>query len=375
MTEAIRRPGPADALRTYQAVARAGGAPPAEPGHGGPRAISGDAWRVAERRPEVESEMAGPEAQGPGAAPEGPPDASLGAAREAGSETAAGEGPGASVGASVGAPVAAPAVTGRARAAGPEAPGPDIDPGPEVEAAWAALPALALDPRHLRRHRVVTAQRSDPAHGAFDVLRTRVLGEMERRGWRRLGITSPTKGCGKTFTAVNLAVTLSRLTTVRTLLLDLDLRRPSVASLLGATRPGPLGDVLRGLVPPARALLRVGSSELQLGRLALGLNGRPEPFAAELFRDARAAAALAEAEAALRPSLTIFDLPPALAQDDVLALRPHYDALLLVAGGGQTTPRELKEAARRLGPDVPILGVVLNKAEGEEVEDYAYDYG
>jgi Mrp family chromosome partitioning ATPase len=244
-----------------------------------------------------------------------------------------------------------------------------------VDVAWAALPALALDPRHLRRNRVVTAHRTDPAYGAFDVLRTRVLGEMERRGWRRLGITSPTKGCGKTFTAVNLAVTLSRLTDLRTLLLDLDLRRPAVARLLGAPRPGALGDVLRGLVPPARALARVGPNDLQVGRLALGLNGRPEPFAAELFRDPRAAAALAEAEAALAPDLTIFDLPPALAQDDVLALRPHYDALLIVAGGGQTTPRELKEVARRLGPDAPILGVVLNRAEGAEIEDYAYDYG
>lgn len=251
-------------------------------------------------------------------------------------------------------------------------PGPEPDPAAALDAAWAALPALNLDPRHLERHLVITARSASPAQGAFDVLRTRVLTEMERRGWRRLGITSPTKGCGKTFTSANLAVTLSRLGALRTLLLDFDLRQPALARVLGATEPGPIADWLIGRLPPERALARVRSSALHVSRLAVGLNGRQEPFAAELFREDRMSEALRAAEAWLRPDVTIFDLPPALAQDDVIAMRPHYDAVLIVAGGGQTTPRELKETARRLGPDTPILGVVLNKAEGEEVADYAY---
>jgi Mrp family chromosome partitioning ATPase len=196
---------------------------------------------------------------------------------------------------------------------------------------------------------------------------------MGRRGWRRLGITSPTKGCGKTFTSLNLAVTLSRLDGLRTLLLDLDMRQPALARAAGAPG-GALGDMLRGLRSPKEALTRVAPSTLRLGRLALGLNGQSEPFAAELMREPSATRALQSIESILQPGITLLDLPPTLAQDDVLALRPHYDALLMVAGGGQTTPRELKEAARRLGPDTPILGVVLNKAEGEDVADYTYDY-
>ncbi len=339
MTDASRRLGPAEATWTPrvapQPAPRAGAAPPER----GPRRL------VPDDGPRG-SEEAGPDM---GAAGTQEPDEAPG--------PASGASPGSSLKAGTGAaPRPLPAVA-------------------DLDAAWAALPVLSVDPRHLRRNLVVTAHRTDPAHGAFDVLRTRVLGEMERRGWRRLGITSPTKGCGKTFTAVNLAVTLSRLANRRTLLLDLDLRRPAVGRLLGAARPGPIGEFLRGHVPPAEALARVGPNPLEVGRLALGLNGRPEPFAAELLGDARAAAALAAAEAWLGPDLTIFDLPPTLAQDDVLVLRPHYDALLLVAGGGHTTSRELKEAARRLGPEVPILGIVLNKAEGEGIKDYTYDDG
>lgn len=251
-------------------------------------------------------------------------------------------------------------------------PEPEPDPAAALDAAWGALPVLSLDPRHLERHLVITSRSASPAQGAFDVLRTRVLTEMERRGWRRLGITSPTKGCGKTFTSANLAVTLSRLGALRTLLLDLDLRQPALARVLGAPEPGAIADWLIGRAPPEAALARVRSSALHVSRLAVGLNGRQEPFAAELFREDRMSEALRAAEAWLRPDVTIFDLPPALAQDDVIAMRPHYDAILIVAGGGQTTPRELKETARRLGPDTPILGVVLNKAEGEEVADYAY---
>ena len=65
-------------------------------------------------------------------------------------------------------------------------------------------------------------------------------------------------------------------------------------------------------------------------------------------------------------------MPPALLNDDVLAMRPHFDALLLVAAGGLTRADEIKETERRLGEKVPLLGVVLNKAESSEKSDYAY---
>ena len=135
-----------------------------------------------------------------------------------------------------------------------------------------------------------------------------------------------------------------------------------------------MGDFLRG-GDPGRAACGSRATGLRLGRLAVGplrparALSRPSCWARRAPRRRWPGA-----EALLEPDVTILDLPPVLAQDDVLALRPHLDALLLVAGGGPTTPRELREAARRIGRDTPILGVVLNKAEGEEVSDYAYAY-
>jgi Mrp family chromosome partitioning ATPase len=106
--------------------------------------------------------------------------------------------------------------------------------------------------------------------------------------------------------------------------------------------------------------------------VAIGFNGQIEPYAAELLQDPTTAQALNRLDATLEPDVVLFDLPPALVNDDVLAMRPHFDALLLVAGGGITSADEIKETERRLGKDVPLLGVVLNKAEGSEASEYAY---
>lgn len=253
--------------------------------------------------------------------------------------------------------------------ASPEAP---PEPAPARD-AWASLRPLALDPAVLRRNRVVTAGRSDPAFGAFDVLRTKLVQAMSERGWRRVGVTSPTRGCGKSFLAVNLAVALSRYHDFRTVLMDMDLRLSSVARLLGVQDPEPMGEFLLGQRAPEEFFRRVGPNPLHIGPfLAIGPNGRAEDFAAEIFFDSRIESAFARMDAALDPSVVLMDLPPILAQDDVLALRPHLDCVIMVARGGRTSARELREASRRLGEAPPILGVVLNNAEGEEILDYRY---
>jgi Mrp family chromosome partitioning ATPase len=188
-----------------------------------------------------------------------------------------------------------------------------------------------------------------------------------------VGITSPTKGCGKSFVSVNLAVSLSRYKHCRTVLLDMDLRLPTIARKLGVRYSGAISEFLRGSTPPEAFLQRVSPGQLHIGQwLAVGLNSQSEAFASELFFDEATGTALARMEQSLDPRIVLLDLPPVLAQDDVLALTPHLDCVLLVAGGGSTTARELLETSRRLGDTVPILAVVLNKAEGEDIMDYSY---
>jgi Mrp family chromosome partitioning ATPase len=236
---------------------------------------------------------------------------------------------------------------------------------PDPDAAWQALAPVSLDARHLDRERVISAGRTEPAHMAFDVLRTRLLLALGARGWRRVAITSPTQGCGKTFVAANLALSLARRRSCRTVLMDMDLRLSRVAGVLGIRQPGSMHAFLTGQRTPAEHLLRVGDN------LAVGLNDAPVADAAELMQEPRAHAALDAMQVALEPDVVLFDLPPILCCDDAIAFFPQVDGVLLVAGGGITRTEEIRHCERLLGDRHPLLGVILNRAEDASVRPYA----
>ena len=248
-------------------------------------------------------------------------------------------------------------------------PAPVYDP----EVAWAQLDRFPLDGQRLAKRNIVTALRNDPSHTRFDILRTRMLQALAENGWKRVAITSPTKDCGKTFTAANLAISLSRQDNCKTVLLDLDMRSPSLHKIFGVQDCGVIGDMLRGEIDSARHLQGFAANDISAGsHVAIGFNGMVEPYASELLQDPRTEAVLRDIDRQFEPDVMLFDLPPALLNDDVLALRPHIDALLLVAGGGTTRANDIKETERRLGKNIPLLGVVLNKDEQAEASDYAY---
>src|SRR5262245_12915814 len=94
---------------------------------------------------------------------------------------------------------------------------------------------LTLDPRHLESRRIVAHDVRDPRAKSFDILRTQVLRTMDTSHWQMLAVTSPTPGCGKTVTAVNLALSIARQSDRAVLLVDLDLQKPQVAACLGLT--------------------------------------------------------------------------------------------------------------------------------------------
>lgn len=244
--------------------------------------------------------------------------------------------------------------------------GTGLTPPATVDAAWTALEPVELDPAHLERNRIITHDRTDPAHAAFDVLRTRILRVFKKHGWTRLGITSPSKSCGKTFVASNLAFSLARHAECRTVLLDLDLRLPSLSKVLGVGQIEPIDWFLSGDVEPERFLHRSGEN------LALGLSAKKTPNPAETLLAPTAAEALARMHARLAPDIVIYDLPPMLAADDVLGFLPQLDCVLLVVGGGKTRPDEVTECERLLADQTHLLGVLMNKAEDAATSRYGY---
>jgi len=80
-----------------------------------------------------------------------------------------------------------------------------------------------LDLTHLEGCRIIAHNVSDPRSKSFDMLRTQILQSMDQRNWRFLAVTSPTPGCGKTLTAINLALSIAHQPDRAALLVDLDL--------------------------------------------------------------------------------------------------------------------------------------------------------
>jgi len=223
---------------------------------------------------------------------------------------------------------------------------------------WEGLPVAALNDADLEKNFIVSATRSHPAHAAFDMLRTRLLQALNEHGWSRVAVTAPTRGCGSSFVTTNLAMAFARLDSVRTVMLDMDLRAPSLAQTLGIPAVDSMADYLSGVIAPENFLQRVQPN------LAVALNDSASDNSAELFQNDMTSEVLEELEEALCPELMLFDMPPALEFDDVLGFLPNVDAVLVVAGGGISTAEDVTKVEQILSEVKPILGVMLNKADG-----------
>jgi protein-tyrosine kinase len=236
----------------------------------------------------------------------------------------------------------------------------------ELAVQYTSTEVIQLDDKHLERHRVVAFNKQHPSNLAFDVLRTQVLQKMEENGWRTLAITSPTKEAGKSSVSINLAASIAHHTQHTAMLVDFDLRRPKVAQYLGIRRTPSLNEVFAGQATVQEAMVNPG-----LPRLVVLPTNDPVPRSAEVLSSTQVADIITDLRNRYANRIVIFDLPPALAADDVMAVLPRIDCVLLVVGNGMATQREIEETMRHI-PGTPLLGVVLNKDEAPIRRGYQY---
>ena len=236
-------------------------------------------------------------------------------------------------------------------------PMPDVDDvvvEPIERLDWNALPKSGMTARILDRARIVTGGLAMNAT-AFDMLRTKVLQRMRAEGWKRIAVTSADKSCGKSTVSLNLAFSLARQSELRAILVEADLRRPSLAKALRITPPAGLAQVLRREVPFPQALMRVRDN------LAVLSNRGRSPDSAELLHSANVAGVLREIENAYTPDIMIFDLPPLMVADDTLAFLGNVDCVLLVTKAEHTTTAQIEACVRDISARTSLAGIVLNK--------------
>jgi protein-tyrosine kinase len=227
---------------------------------------------------------------------------------------------------------------------------------------------VQLNAGHLDSTRIV-------AHGAagaqgryYDMMRTQILQEMDDNGWQFLTVTSATAGCGKTVTACNLALSIARLAERSVLLVDMDMQKPKVTEYLGIMATEGLLSVLEGEASLASVVVEasIGRSRLLVLPGEVCKSGTSEWMASQTM-----ATLLQTIKREFRSRIVIFDMPPMLQGDDVISILPQMEAVLLVAGIGNTSVSDIKECHKHL-KTTPVVRVVVNRVT--EATDAYYGY-
>lgn len=231
---------------------------------------------------------------------------------------------------------------------------------------WPAARVLPLDRRALRQRRVLFSDDPEPAAHAYRMLRTQLLRQARTQKLRTIGVVSAIDGEGKTLTATNLAVSVAAEPNQTVLLVDLDLRQPSMATLLGLTAHAGLESWFDGTVDDvARLLVRFDALE----RLRVLPTVRPVGGSSEVLAGAKARELLQDLASRFADCIAIFDLPPVLLADDVLTIAPLLDGVLLVVSEG-LTKREDVQRVTELLHGTRVLGTVLNVSTESEQRAY-----
>jgi protein-tyrosine kinase len=230
----------------------------------------------------------------------------------------------------------------------------------------ALIQKVELDTAHLQSRRMIAYDGKDPRSRSFDMLRTQVLRSMDLKGWKILAITSPTPRSGKTLTAINLALSIARQSERQVLLVDMDLRKPQIASCLGLVADGGVLSVLEGHASLTCAIIqaRVGNCKFDV------LPTNPSSHSSDLMSSRAMSALLQDMRGHGQSHVVILDLPPLLAGNEAIAILPQVDCVLPVAAVGTSTIAEFEECNKHL-QSTDVVQFVLNKAPESSC---SYDY-
>jgi len=216
----------------------------------------------------------------------------------------------------------------------------------------------------LEQNRLVAALPDHELTDVYRILRTRVVQSMNSNRWNTSAITSPATDSGKTLTSINREISLAREINRTVLLVDVDLRSPSIHGYFGYKPELGLSDYLFHDAPLDKVLFSPS-----IERLAV-LPGRESIHnSSEMLRSPKMVQLVEELKGRYADRLVIFDLPPILAVDDALAFVPYTDAMLMVAERGGTQREDLEKALEIL-KDTPLIGTVFNKSNAVSPDPY-----
>ncbi len=214
----------------------------------------------------------------------------------------------------------------------------------------------------LRRNKIVAMEGESGIADQFKLLRTHLFHRTRPSGLNTIQITGFNTGEGKSLVAVNLAISIARDARQTTLLVDLDLRNPSVHKLLG------MGEDLPGLKSYFLDGAQLEDIFVSPGieKLSILPAGGRIAHSTELIGSPTMEALVKELKERYPDRYVIFDTPPITECPDPLVFSEYVDGLILVARSDFTTSDSVR-AAMDLVPRQKVLGIVLNDTRSGDV--------
>src|ERR1700722_1066368 len=243
------------------------------------------------------------------------------------------------------------------------APAQEIYTAPNVQ-TFKSYPPVGLNFAELRRSGMVRPDNKASGIGnEFRAIKRRVIagardGEHGALKNNVVMVTSSLPKEGKTFTSVNLAMSLAMERDLRVLLIDCDMLRPGVARFFGKTRGDGLAEFLKGSVP---SIDEVTYRCKDLPNLDIVFAGSPDAESPELVSSRRMTELLSSVAASDQDRIVIVDTPPVLASTEAATLAAQVDQLIMVIAALQSDRFQLEKALETVS-SCRSISLLFNKA-------------
>jgi len=210
--------------------------------------------------------------------------------------------------------------------------------------------------KRTKHHPSLTLPDEKSATGeAYRALRTNILRTTQDRSMKTILITSANHYEGKTTTAINLALAMSDVPGYRTLLVDSDLRYPTIHDRLGLMQSPGLTEILEGSVG-----LNSGMMDTEKENFKIITSGNLPHYPVELLESERLKELIEKLKSEF--DLILVDSPPVIPYSDASVLSSQMDGVLLVVQSGRTRREDIQQVQATLQDNqAKVLGVVLNK--------------
>ncbi|RLB09184.1 MAG: exopolysaccharide biosynthesis protein [Deltaproteobacteria bacterium] len=213
---------------------------------------------------------------------------------------------------------------------------------------------IHVDPEKLKENKIVAIDEEDPLTDQFKVLRTRILNRTRAEGKKTIQVSGFGIDEGKSIIASNLAIAMAKETRQTTLLVDLDLRNPSIHKLFCLGDVKGLKDYFEKGVPLEELFINPGIPKFTILPAGGKIIGAPE-----ILGSPKMETMVKELRERYPDRYIIFDTPGMNICPDPLIVSEYMDAILLVARVGVTDQDAIK-SVMKIVPKEKLLGIVLN---------------